>query len=97
MEFLRSSNTEPNMGYLITHGLTVLDLVLDEEVMGYGLTFWLNIFKYITDDMYINPLPRRVVKRFYTQLVSVDGDFTVPINDKRSLRRVGNKVHYVYS
>lgn len=96
MSCIISSHTEPHMGYVITRGQTILDLELDEKVMSYNLSFWLKIFNAITDDSYINPLPRRVVKRFYTQLISVDGDFTVPINDTDSLRRVGDKVYYTY-
>ena len=96
MECIVSSHTDPHMGYVITWGQTTLDLVLDEKVMSYNLSFWLKIFNAITDDSYINPLPRRVVKRFYTQLKTHDGDFTVPINDRNSLQRIGDKVYYVY-
>lgn len=96
IDYIRSSNTEPNMGYIITRGHTLLDLNLDNEVLSYGLSFWLKIFNYITDDSYINPLPRKLVKKFYTNLIHTDNDFSVYINDHDSLRRVGDKVYYMY-
>ena len=96
MECIISSNTEPNMGYVITRGQTILDLTLNDDVLSYNLSFWLKIFQYITDDMYINPLPRKIVKKFYIDLITIDHDFAVYINDSDSLQRVGNKVYYKY-
>jgi len=96
MACIISSHTEPHMGYVIKRGQTTLDLELDEKVMSYNLSFWLKIFNAITDDMYINPLPRRVLKSFYISLINTDGDFTVYINDISNLQRVGDKVYYNY-
>ena len=96
IEYLKSSNADRNMGYLITHGLTTLDLTVDEEVKSYNLSFWLKIFTAITDDSYINPLPRKIVKKFYLNIVQTDTDFVVSINDHDSLRRVGDKIYYTY-
>ena len=96
VDYIKSSNTGRNMGYLITHGLTTLDLTVDEEVKSYNLSFWLKIFMAITDDTYINPLPRKIVKKFYLNLVHTDTDFVVSINDHDSLRRVGDKIYYTY-
>ena len=46
--------------------------------------------------MYINPLSRKIVKKFYVDLITVDRDFVVYINDTDSLQKVGNKVYYNY-
>jgi hypothetical protein len=46
--------------------------------------------------MYINPLPRKIVKKFYLNLTTLDGDFAVYINDHDSLQRVVDKVYYNY-
>ena len=96
MACIVSSNTEPNMGYVITRGQTILDLTLNDDVLSYNLSFWLKVFQYITDDMYINPLPRKIVKKFYVDLNDTDHDFVVHINDSDSLQKVGNKVYYKY-
>jgi hypothetical protein len=96
MDCIISSNTDPNMGYVITWGKTTLDLTLNDEVLSYNLSFWIKLFRYITDDSYINPLPRKIIKRFYQNLTAVDGDFTVHINDRNSLHRVGDKVYFTY-
>lgn len=96
MECIISTNTEPNMGYVITRGQTILDLTLNDEVLSYNLSFWIKLFRYITDDSYINPLPRRIIKKFYLNLITVDEDFSVSINDHDSLQRVGDKVYYKY-
>jgi len=96
MDRIISSNTEPNMGYVITRGKTTLDLTLNDEVLSYNLSFWIKLFENITDDMYINPLPRKIVKKFYLNLTTIDGDFAVYINDHDSLQRVADKVYYNY-
>ena len=95
MDRIISSNTEPHMGYVITRGKTTLDLTLNHEVLSYNLSFWLKLFQYITDDMYINPLPRKIIKKFYLSLKQYR-DFTVYINDHSSLQRVADKVYYNY-
>jgi hypothetical protein len=79
-------------GYVIKHHITVIDM--DEHASKFS--FWLDIFKNITDDMYINPLPRKHIKKFYTNLKTLKGDFVVQLNEKESLQRVGDKVHYIY-
>lgn len=96
MDRIISTNTEPNMGYIIYRGQTVLDLTINDEVLSYNLAFWIKLFRYITDDSYINPLPRKIIKKFYLNLVSVDEDFSVSINDHDSLQRSGDKVYFNY-
>ena len=96
MDYILSSHTEPHMGYLITHGQTTLDLKVDEKVLSYGLSFWEELFRYITDDMYINPLKRKIVKKFYLTLQNTENDFVIQVNDHDSLQRVGDEIYYNY-
>jgi len=81
-------------GYIIKHHITVIDL--DEQALTGNISFWLKKFESITDDMYINPLPRKHIKKFYTNLKTLKGDFVVQMNERDSLQRVGDKVHYIY-
>ncbi len=92
MEYIKSSSTEADMGFLMINGFTVLDLTLDDKVLGYKLPFWRKLFDSITDDMYDDPLHKKCIKKFYTNLVNTD--FVVKINDINSLHRVGNKVYW---
>jgi hypothetical protein len=96
MDYILSSNTNPNMGYIITNGQTILDLTLDKEVMSYGLSFWKKLFQYITDDMYIDPFDRKLVRKFYVNLHTLKKDFVIQLNEHDSLQTSGDKVYYNY-
>jgi len=94
MEFICSSNNEPNMGYMITHGCVTLDLTINDEVLAYPFSFWQKLFEYITDDMYCDPLPNKALKQLYRNLQTTDDDFTVIIEWNRRIKRVGKKIHF---
>ena len=80
-------------GYVIHYHHTVIDL--DEQT--HNLSFWLKIFRNITDDLYINPLPRNLIKKLFINLQTSEGDFVIQMNDKESLQRKGDKLYYNYN
>jgi hypothetical protein len=89
-----SGHTITGDGYVIHHHYAGIDL--DEQILSHNLSFWLQIFRNITDDMYINPLPRKLVKKLFVNLKTSEGDFVIQMNDRESLQRDGDKVYYKY-
>ena len=89
-----SGHTITGDGYVIHHHYTDIDL--DEHISSYNLSFWLKMFRNITDDSYINPLPRKFIKKLFVNLKTSEGDFVIQMNDKESLQKDGDTVYYKY-
>ena len=89
-----SGHTITGDGYVIHHHHTCIDL--DEQILSHNISFWLQIFRNITDDMYLNRLPRNLIKKLFVNLKTSEGDFVIQMNDRESLQRDGDKVYYKY-
>jgi hypothetical protein len=90
-----SKKTITGDGYVIHYHYTDIDL--DEPPASYNLSFWLKMFRNITDAMLNEPLRRKDVKKLFINLKTSKGDFVIQMNDRGdSLHRSGDKVYYKY-
>ena len=87
-----SGHTITGDGYVIHDHYVGIDL----DEISHNLSFWLQIFRHITDDMYLNPLPRKFIKKLFVNLKTSEGDFVIQMNDKESLQKDGDTVYYKY-